>query len=231
MLEIIRSAERGQAQFGWLTSKHSFSFGHYYNPKQMGFSALRVINDDHVIAGAGFATHGHRNMEIISYVLEGKIAHKDSAGNKKILPAGEFQLMSAGKGIQHSEYNASKTAPLMFLQIWIESNQQDGEPNYQQKDFGQALGLTWVITPDGRNGTLQIRQDAKVAQLRLTEPTTFELPVVAGRAYYLHLISGEVSLAEQTLAAGDGIKLTARAALQGNVLQGPVNAIWFDLPA
>ncbi|MCC5452753.1 pirin family protein [Rheinheimera sp. UJ51] len=231
MLEIIRSAERGQAQFGWLTSKHSFSFGHYYNPKQMGFSALRVINDDRVIAGAGFSTHGHRNMEIISYVLDGHIAHKDSAGNEKILPAGEFQLMSAGKGIQHSEYNASKTAPLTFLQIWIEPNQQEGEPRYQQKDFGQALGLTWVITPDGRNGTLQIRQDAQVAQLRLTERDAFELPVVAGRAYYLHLISGTVSLAEQTLAAGDGIKLAAIASLQGNVLQGPVNAIWFDLPA
>ncbi|WP_445427936.1 pirin family protein [Alishewanella sp. HL-SH05] len=231
MLEIIRSADRGQAQFGWLTSKHSFSFGHYYNPKQMGFSALRVINDDRVIAGAGFSSHGHRNMEIISYVLDGHIAHKDSAGNEKILPAGEFQLMSAGKGIQHSEYNASKTAPLTFLQIWIEPNQQEGEPRYQQKDFGQALGLTWVITPDGRNGTLQIRQDAQVAQLRLTEGDAFELPVVAGRAYYLHLISGTVSLAEQTLAPGDGIKLAAIASLQGKVLQGPVNAIWFDLPA
>lgn len=231
MLEIIRANERGRAHFGWLKSQHTFSFGDYYNPKQMGFSALRVINDDQVAPGAGFSTHGHRNMEIISYVLAGQIAHKDSAGNEKILPAGEFQLMSAGKGIYHSEYNASKTAELKFLQIWIEPNVQNGEPGYQQKDFGAAPGLTWVITPDGRDGTLQIKQQAALAQLLLSEHDTLELPVVAGKAYFLHLISGELMLDEQQLYPGDGIKLAAIASLKAYAKQGPVKALWFELPA
>lgn len=230
MFEIIRSNERGRAHLGWLKSQHTFSFGDYYNPKQMGFSALRVINDDQVAPGAGFSTHGHRNMEIISYVLEGQIAHKDSAGNEKILPAGEFQLMSAGKGIYHSEYNASKTADLKFLQIWIEPNVQNGEPRYQQQDFGAAHGLTWVITPDGRNGTLQIKQQAALAQLLLNEHDSFDLPVAAGKAYYLHLISGELLLDEQPLSPGDGVKLAAMASLQAHATQGPVKALWFELP-
>lgn len=231
MFEIIRANERGRAHFGWLKSQHTFSFGDYYNPKQMGFSALRVINDDQVAPGAGFSTHGHRNMEIISYVLEGQIAHKDSAGNEEILPAGEFQLMSAGKGIYHSEYNASKTADLKFLQIWIEPNVQNGEPGYQQKDFGNAPGMTWVITPDGRDGTLQIKQDAALAQLLLSEHDSLELPVTAGKAYYLHLISGELTLGEQQLYPGDGIKLAAIDDLMAQASKGPVKALWFELPA
>lgn len=231
MLEIIRANERGRAHFGWLKSQHTFSFGDYYNPKQMGFSALRVINDDQVAPGAGFSTHGHRNMEIISYVLEGQIAHKDSAGNEEILPAGEFQLMSAGKGIYHSEYNASKTAELKFLQIWIEPNVQNGEPGYQQKDFGNAAGLTWVITPDGRDSTLQIKQDAALAQLLLSEHDKLALPVTAGKAYYLHLISGELMLDEQQLFPGDGIKLAAISSLTAQASKGPVKALWFELPA
>lgn len=231
MLEIIRANERGRAHFGWLKSQHTFSFGDYYNPKQMGFSALRVINDDQVAPGAGFSTHGHRNMEIISYVLEGQIAHKDSAGNEEILPAGEFQLMSAGKGIYHSEYNASKTADLKFLQIWIEPNVQNGEPGYQQKDFGNAAGLTWVITPDGRDGTLQIKQDAALAQLLLSEHDKLALPVTAGKAYYLHLISGELMLDEQQLFPGDGIKLAALSSLTAQASKGSVKALWFELPA
>jgi redox-sensitive bicupin YhaK (pirin superfamily) len=138
---ILRPAnERGTANFGWLDSKHSFSFGRYYDPEHMGFSALRVINDDSVAPGAGFATHGHRDMEIISYVLQGSIAHKDSEGNVEVLPAGEFQLMSAGSGITHSEYNASQTDPLKFLQIWIQPNTLGSSPGYQQKNFGQAVG-------------------------------------------------------------------------------------------
>lgn len=231
MFEIIRANERGRAHFGWLKSQHTFSFGDYYNPKQMGFSALRVINDDEVAAGAGFSTHGHRNMEIISYVLEGQIAHKDSAGNEEILPAGEFQLMSAGKGIYHSEYNASKHEKLKFLQIWIEPNVKDGEPGYQQKDFGQAEGITWVITPDGRHGTLQIRQEAALAQIILPEHAELELPVTVGNAYYLHVINGELALAGQQLSPGDGIKLAAIADATVSVINGPVKALWFELPA
>jgi quercetin 2,3-dioxygenase len=230
MFEVIRSADRGRASFGWLNSKHTFSFGSYYNPKQMGFSALRVINDDEVAPGAGFQTHSHSNMEIISYVLEGRIAHRDSTGNEEVLPAGEFQLMSAGRGIAHSEFNASQRDRLKFLQIWIEPNEFDGEPGYQQKDFGQAHGLTEVITPDGRNGTLQIKQDATLSQLLLSSGDTLELPVKTGRAYYLHLIEGELALGETTLSPGDGIKLVKISNLSASAQHGPVRALWFDLP-
>jgi redox-sensitive bicupin YhaK (pirin superfamily) len=231
MFEIIRSTERGRAHFGWLKSQHTFSFGDYYNPKQMGFSELRVINDDEVSAGAGFPTHSHKNMEIISYVLEGKIAHKDSAGNEEILPAGEFQLMSAGKGISHSEYNASTSERLKFLQIWVQPNQLNGAPGYQQKDFGQLPGLTEVITPDGRNGTLTIRQDASLSQLILLAADQQVMPVKPGRAYYLHLINGELSIAGQQLNPGDGIKLTQFTELTAKAGAEPVRALWFDLPA
>jgi hypothetical protein len=230
MFEIIRSGERGRAHFGWLKSQHTFSFGDYYNPKQMGFSELRVINDDEVSAGAGFPTHSHRNMEIISYVLEGKIAHKDSAGNEEILPAGEFQLMSAGKGISHSEYNASKNDRLKFLQIWIQPNQHNGEPGYQQKNFGQQPGLTEVITPDGRNGTLTIKQDASLSQLILLAGQQQMMPVQSDRAYYLHLINGELEIADQKLKAGDGIKLTHLTELMVKAGTDAVRALWFDLP-
>lgn len=230
MFEIIRSADRGRAHFGWLKSQHSFSFGDYYNPKQMGFSELRVINDDEVSAGAGFPTHSHRNMEIISYVLEGKIAHKDSAGNEEILPAGEFQLMSAGKGISHSEYNASKNDRLKFLQIWIQPNQLNGAPGYQQKNFGQQPGLTEVITPDGRNGTLTIKQDASLSQLILLAGQQQMMPVQSDRAYYLHLINGELDIADQKLKAGDGIKLTQLTELMVKAGTDAVRALWFDLP-
>ncbi len=136
MITLRQEKDRGRAQFGWLDSRHTFSFGHYYDPQHMGFSVLRVINDDIVQPGAGFDTHGHRDMEIISYVLEGAIEHQDSEGHQQKLPAGEFQLMSAGKGIYHSEYNASSTERLRFLQIWIEPKEKGSQPDYQQKDFG-----------------------------------------------------------------------------------------------
>jgi redox-sensitive bicupin YhaK (pirin superfamily) len=135
MITLRKADERGKAEFSWLKSRHSFSFGSYYDPAHMGFSELRVINDDWVAPGAGFDTHGHRDMEIITLVLQGAIVHKDSAGHEKVLPAGEFQLMSAGSGVYHSEFNASQSEELHFLQIWIKPNQQGGEPGYQQKHF------------------------------------------------------------------------------------------------
>ncbi|HCU64942.1 MAG TPA: pirin family protein [Rheinheimera sp.] len=231
MFEIIRANERGAAHFGWLKSKHTFSFGNYYNPEQMGFSALRVINDDEVAPGAGFQTHSHQNMEIISYVLSGTIAHKDSAGNEKTLPAGEFQLMSAGRGISHSEFNASHSDKLKFLQIWIQPNQQNGEPGYQQKDFGEAVGLTTVITPDGRDGTLQIKQNASLSQLILLPQQLLALPVQPGKAYYLHLINGELQLLNQTLLPGDGIKMLQLTELAVKAGSDHVRALFFELPA
>ncbi|KKD00448.1 pirin family protein [Photobacterium halotolerans] len=231
MLEIRRAADRGRASFGWLDSRHTFSFGHYYDPKHMGYSALRVINDDTVRAGAGFDTHGHQDMEIISYVLEGEIAHKDSAGNIKRLPAGEFQLMSAGKGIYHSEFNASQQDTLKFLQIWIQPDQLGGEPGYQQKDFGQREGLTPVITPDGENGTLSIKQDARLSQLILAAGESLVLTQQAGRRFYLHQIKGQLTVEGEILSPGDGLKVAHQSELivsnQGDV---SVTALVFDLP-
>lgn len=230
MLEFRASKDRGAASFGWLNSKHTFSFGRYYDPTQMGFSALRVINDDEVAPAAGFDTHGHQDMEIISYVLQGEIAHKDSAGNIKTLPAGEFQLMSAGKGIYHSEFNASDSNNLKFLQIWIQPNQFGGAPGYQQKAFERQNGLNLIISPDGRDGSLQMKQNAFLHQLILPQGEQLALPVQADRRYYLHLITGSLQLGEHRLNPGDGIKVAQLSSLSAEALEGPVEALWFDLP-
>lgn len=231
MISVRQAQERGRANFGWLDSKHTFSFGSYYDPQHMGFSALRVINDDKVIPGAGFETHGHRDMEIISYVLSGTIAHKDSEGNVQTLPAGEFQLMSAGKGIYHSEFNASKADDLRFLQIWIEPNSLGGQPGYQQKDFGREPGLTPIATPDGREGTLQIKQDATLSQLILASGESLSLAVQAGRKVYVHLVSGTLSLDSTTLQPGDGAKVVDQTVLElRSSGSETVTALVFDLP-
>ncbi|WP_445777095.1 pirin family protein [Shewanella sp.] len=229
---ILRPAnERGTANFGWLDSKHSFSFGRYYDPEHMGFSALRVINDDSVAPGAGFATHGHRDMEIISYVLQGSIAHKDSEGNVEVLPAGEFQLMSAGSGITHSEYNASQTDPLKFLQIWIQPNTLGSSPGYQQKNFGQPVGLTPIATPTGENGTLHIKQNATLSQLILAPHSQLTYTIAAGRKVYMHQVAGELMVESQRLAAGDGAKITEQHTITfKNELDDHSTALLFDLP-
>ncbi|WP_440905678.1 pirin family protein [Catenovulum sp. SX2] len=231
MISVRKSSERGRASFGWLDSRHTFSFGHYYDPKHMGFSALRVINDDVVKPAAGFDTHGHKDMEIISYVLQGSIQHKDSAGNVQTLPAGEFQLMSAGKGILHSEYNASNTDDLRFLQIWIEPNTFGNKPGYQQKDFGQQLGLTTIVTPDGASGTLRIKQDAKLHQLILPASETYKFSSTIGTKQYIHLVQGSVRLQDTNLAAGDGAKVTGESTLHfSNSSDTDVTALIFELP-
>lgn len=231
MITIRKANERGSANLGWLQSKHTFSFGRYYDPKHMGFSALRVINDDQVAQGAGFDTHGHRDMEIISYVLEGTIEHKDSTGNVQTLPAGEFQLMSAGKGILHSEYNASKTALLKFLQIWIEPNSIGGKPGYQQKDFGKQLGLTTIATPDGSQGALQIKQDAKLHQLILSAGQDLEFASTIGKKTFVHLVSGEITVNGEQLSAGDGAKITGEHTLLfDNNSENKATALIFELP-
>jgi len=230
MINIIKSETRGQANHGWLQSNHTFSFAHYYNPARMGFSHLRVINDDTVKAGRGFDAHGHRDMEIISYVLEGDIEHKDSQGNTRKLPAGEFQLMSAGSGITHSEYNASNTKPLKFLQIWIEPNVRNGEPSYQQKDFGQQWGLTKVISPNGEGGSLHIKQNATLSQLFM-QPNQHELLTIKkGHEVYVHVIKGEIELDDQLLKPGDGAKVNKQSELNiTSVSDNKVQALIFDL--
>ncbi|CZF82291.1 pirin family protein [Grimontia marina] len=230
MIDIRKSEKRGRASFGWLDSRHTFSFGHYHDPEQMGFSALRVINDDVVKPSAGFDTHGHRDMEIISYVLDGVIEHKDSEGNIKSLPAGEFQLMSAGKGIYHSEYNGSSDSDLRFLQIWIQPNEKGGAPGYQQKDFGKALGFTEIATPDGRDGTLHIKQDARLLQLILENGSSETFTPEMGSNVYLHVVAGELSVNDDTLTGGDGAKVSglSQLLLKNNGSES-VTALVFDL--
>lgn len=212
MITVRKSEDRGVANFGWLNSRHTFSFGSYYDPQHMGVSALRVINDDIVDPGAGFATHGHRDMEIISLVLEGAIEHKDSEGNIQTLPAGEFQLMSAGSGIMHSEYNASQQDPLRFLQIWVQPNVTGQKPGYQQKDFGKQPGLTPIATPEGQDGTLHIKSDTRLSQLILEPGAELDVSVAKGRKVFVHLVSSELQIttnsSQQTLNSGDGATIT-----------------------
>ncbi|MAK91252.1 MAG: pirin family protein [Oleibacter sp.] len=238
MITLRAACERGRAHFGWLRSAHTFSFGEYYDPRYTGFSALRVINDDRVEPGTGFSTHGHRNMEIISYVLEGQIAHKDSTGGEEILPAGEFQLMSAGSGIRHSEYNPSASEGLHFLQIWIQPNEKETTPGYQQKSFAYEQAVQPVVTADGRDGTLKIRQDAELAHVRLNAEAV-EHPLDPQRHYYLHVVQGPLILnidpsvdadaSHLILEEGDGVALVDEAQLK-LLADNKAEALLFDLP-
>lgn len=231
MFNVRLSDARGHANFGWLDSRHTFSFGQYYDPQHMGVSALRVINDDKVAPGAGFGTHGHSHMEIISLVTEGAMVHKDSEGNEQLLPAGEFQLMSAGNGITHSEFNASTTDPLAFLQIWIQPNERGGQPGYQQKRFDLTLPQTMVITPDGSNGTLQIKQDASLSHINLTATDKLTMGLVEERNYYLHVIQGDISVCGHSLSSGDGIHLSEESELELiRNSDSETTALLFDLP-
>jgi len=229
-MEVILSNERGTGKFNWLYSRHSFSFANYYDPKRTGVSALRVINDDRVIAGGGFATHAHQDMEIISYVKSGTIEHKDNMGNVQSLPAGEFQLMSAGTGVTHSEYNPSAHDPLEFLQIWIVPNERGGTPGYQQKQFTREQGLQLIASPDGAGGSLHMRQDAKLYELVLEEDTTKSYKPAPGRTLYVHVIEGELLFNDEILRAGDGASLSPEAAILLIAQNADVHALLFDLP-
>ncbi|MDH3222023.1 MAG: pirin family protein, partial [Gammaproteobacteria bacterium] len=229
MIEIRPAEERGSADHGWLRSRHSFSFAGYYDPRYMGVSALRVINDDRVIPGAGFGAHSHRDMEIISYVKHGTIEHKDSMGNVERLPAGEFQLMSAGTGVTHSEYNPSRTEALEFLQIWIQPNVPGIEPGYQQKRFEDRPGLQLVASADARDGSLLLHQDASLYQLRLDAGQSASLELAAGRTVYVHVVAGIVSVNGAQLEEGDGAKVAEIDSVEfTGVNQG--EALVFDLP-
>ncbi|AZZ96147.1 pirin family protein [Pseudoalteromonas sp. R3] len=228
MPSIRRASERGQVHMGWLHSQHTFSFGHYYDPKHMGFSVLRVINDDTVAPGKGFDTHGHRDMEIISYVIQGALEHRDSRGNHHIIPAGDVQLMSAGTGITHSEYNHSATEQTRFLQIWIRPNAKGLNPGYAQANIKQDGPLTPLATPDGQHGSLVIHQDASLHRLRLSKGETYTLNT-HNRWGYLHLVEGSAQIAEIRLEPGDAMGLTAREAATVTAT-APLEALWFELP-
>ena len=229
MIQIRHSEDRGPANHGWLQSRHSFSFAGYYDPRYMGVSALRVINDDRVAPGMGFATHSHRDMEIISYVKSGTIEHKDSMGNIERLPAGEFQLMSAGTGVTHSEYNPSPTDALEFLQIWIQPNRYGIEPGYQQKLFDAVQGLQLIASPDARDGSLLIHQDASLYQLRLESGTSAEHALGEGRTVYVHVVSGSVSVNGAELTEGDGATIRDVDTVSF-ASDSSTEALVFDLP-
>ena len=231
MITIRKAQDRGRTELGWLDSRHSFSFGHYYDPKHRGYSALRVINDDIVKPGSGFAPHGHSDMEIITFVLSGEIEHKDSEGNIRILPAGEFQLMSAGQGITHSEYNASDSNNLRLLQIWIEPNVFAGKPGYQQKAFAKQPGLTAIATATGEEGSLQIKQDAKLQQLILEANTSLTYQIAQGRKLYIHQVAGTLLADGKQLVAGDGAKVEEQGQIVfSNNSHDSIMALVFDLP-
>ena len=210
-MEIRRSQERGLAEHGWLKSLHTFSFADYYDPQHMGFGPLRVINEDRVQPGKGFGTHGHRDMEIISYVLEGGLAHKDSMGNGSVIRPGDVQRMSAGTGVRHSEYNASDRDPVHFLQIWIEPIERGVEPSYEERHFDAASKrgqLRLIASREGREGSVRIHQDADLYAALVDGSESVEFKPKAGRRVYVHLVRGEAQVNGQPLQAGDAVKLT-----------------------
>jgi len=211
MIEIRKSKDRGYADHGWLRSFHTFSFADYHDPEHMGFGHLRVINEDRIQPGTGFGTHGHRDMEIISYVLEGALAHKDNMGNGSAIVPGDVQRMSAGKGVLHSEFNHAKDGVTHFLQIWIEPNVKGIAPGYEQKHFDAASKrgrLLLVASPDAREGSVTIHQDAYVYAALLDGADRATHKLQPGRRAYLHLARGKLTVNGQPLEAGDALKAT-----------------------
>jgi hypothetical protein len=217
MLTVRRSLERGHADHGWLNSYHSFSFANYYDPKHMGWGNLRVINEDRIAPGTGFGTHGHRDMEIISYVLEGNLAHKDSIGNVKGIPPGDVQRMSAGRGVMHSEFNHAPQQTTHFLQIWIEPNVTGIEPGYEQKTFAEADKrgrLRLVAAPDGAEGAVTLHANARLYAGLFDGAESAELQLASGRKGYVHLVRGELEVNGQPLRTGDAALLEDETRVQ-----------------
>ena len=217
MMTLRPSAERGYADHGWLKSFHSFSFAGYFDPNHMGFGNLRVINEDRIAPGTGFGTHGHRDMEIISYVLSGELAHQDSMGNVKGIPPGDVQRMSAGTGVQHSEFNHAPGQLTHFLQIWMEPNVTGIPPSYEQKTFSaqEKRGmLRLVASPDGASGSVTVHADASLYAGLLDGAESATLPLNADRKIYVHLARGQLEVNGQMLAQGDAAMLQAETSLQ-----------------
>jgi quercetin 2,3-dioxygenase len=232
MIDVRHAKERGHANHGWLDTWHTFSFSSYYDPRFMGFRGLRVINEDTVAPGQGFPPHGHRDMEIISYVLQGGLAHKDSLGTGSVIRPGDVQRMSAGTGVRHSEFNASDTDPVHFLQIWIEPARAGIAPGYEQKAFAEADKrgqLRLVASPDGADGSLTIHQDARLYATILAPGVTVTHPLARGRHAWVQVTHGTLTVNGEPLAQGDGAAISAEASLS---LTGETDAeaLLFDLP-
>ena len=230
MKTIRKSTARGHAQHGWLDSYHTFSFSDYHDPKWMGFRSLRVINDDLVMPGMGFGTHPHRDMEIITYVLKGAIEHQDSMGNGRVIHVGEFQYMAAGTGVQHSEFNPSKTEPLRLLQIWIEPDQKGVKPRYAEKNLAAATTGVWhlVASKAGHDGSISIHQDANLSLARLTAGQEVTYPLAVGRHAWVHVAEGEVTLDGTALVGGDAVAVSDQPSLK-IVANKPAQVLLFDL--
>lgn len=233
MLTIRKSQDRGHADHGWLQSFHSFSFAGYYDPEHMGFGNLRVINEDRIAPGTGFGTHGHRDMEIISYVLSGELAHKDSMGNVKGIPPGDVQRMSAGTGVMHSEFNHAQGQTTHFLQIWIEPNVRGIPPSYEQKTFAEADKrgtLRLVASPDGAEGSVRIHADAAVYAGLLDGTEAVTLPLNPARKTYVHLVKGALQVNGKSLSGGDAALMEHETTLSLAEGQG-AEVLVFDLAA
>jgi len=229
------SNARGEVSLGWLQSRHTFSFGHYHDPAWMGFGPLRVINDDTVAPGGGFSPHRHANMEIISVVLQGALAHRDSTGTVVVIEAGDVQWMSAGHGIEHSEYNGSDAAPVHFLQIWIQPDRLNAPPAYAQQRFERAdRRARWatLVSPDGADGSIAIRQQAILRAASLHAGDDVAATLDPARLYWVHVAAGEVEIGERILKAGDALGFVQEAgAVAVHGVGADSDVLWFDLPA
>lgn len=238
MILARKKDERGTTAMDWLLSKHSFSFGHYYDPANMGFGPLRVINEDWVKPGTGFDTHGHKNMEIITYVLAGALAHKDSttvngSANAASITPGEVQVMSAGKGILHSEYNASDKDEVHLLQIWIMPEETGTHPGYQQKPFAPEEmhnRFRLLVSKDGAEGSLTMKQDAKLYAARLDAGVAQKIPVDKNRKYWMQVARGNIDIQGQSLEAGDGLAVAGEEGLLDIAARTSAEVLLFDLP-
>jgi redox-sensitive bicupin YhaK (pirin superfamily) len=228
MITIRPSQERGHANHGWLDTYHSFSFDSYYDPKNMGFRSLRVINEDRVGPGAGFPTHPHRDMEIVTYVLEGSLEHKDSMGSGGTISPGELQRMSAGTGVTHSEFNHSTTESVHLLQIWIMPDKRGHKPSYEQKAFELDGALKLIASPDGREGSLTLRQDVQLYGGRLKDQQQITHELSAGRAAWIQVARGKVNVNGKVLGAGDGASVTDEKTLVIKSTE-PSEVLLFDL--
>ena len=230
MIDIRRADERGHTRLAWLDSRHTFSFGDYYDPAHMGFRALRVINDDRIAPGAGFGTHPHRDMEILTYVLDGAVQHRDSLGTGSQIWPGEVQRMSAGTGIRHSEFNTSAEHPLHLLQIWILPAADGLEPSYEQRALpaGVSGGLALIASPDGRDGSVTVHQDVAVYAAQLSRGDRVEHTLARNRHAWVHLARGTASANGQRLQAGDAAALSGETQLT-LAADGPAEVLVFDL--
>ncbi|WP_428622361.1 pirin family protein [Sedimenticola sp.] len=232
-MKQIRTAEaRGHANIGWLESYHSFSFADYYDPEHMGVSILRVINDDHIAPSGGFPTHPHRDMEIVTYILDGVLEHKDSMGNGSLIRPGDIQHMSAGTGVRHSEFNHSHSEPVHLLQIWLLPNRQGVTPGYNQKHFplSERRGVLQIlVSPDGRSGSISAHQDGLLYGTLLEQGDSVSHDLAAGRTAYLHVARGKVLINGETLSAGDAITLSDEPTVSLTGID-QAEVLLFDLP-